>query len=77
MYEGVIDDQGRTDKKCSLSDCVPTLRSETHGNFPKVVQSLEIPVRQATSKGYAIARGGVMRSTSRTRKANSEEGESG
>lgn len=70
MYEGVIDDQGRIEKKCSLSDCVPTLRSETHGNLPKVVMSLcvggkmnndnlEIPVRQATSKGYAIARGGA------------------
>ncbi len=58
MYECVIDDQGRTGKKCSLSNCVPTLRSETHGNLPKVVESLEIPVRQATSKGYAIARGG-------------------
>lgn len=53
---GVIDDQGRTTKKCSISDLVPTLRSQSHGNEAKAV--LEVEVKEATKQGYAIARGG-------------------
>lgn len=56
MYKGVIDDQGRTNKRCTVTDTVPTLRSESHGNQPKAV--LEVEVKEATSKGYAVARGG-------------------
>ena len=39
---GIIDDQGRLEKKCTITDTVPTLRSETHGNLPKVVESVDI-----------------------------------
>lgn len=59
MYKGVIDDQGRTNKRCTVTDTVPTLRSESHGNQPKAV--LEVEVKEATSKGYAIARGARFR----------------
>lgn len=38
---GVIDDQGRTQKKCEVKETVPTLRSESHGNQPKVVVEVE------------------------------------
>lgn len=72
---GVIDDQGRTTKKCSISDLVPTLRSQSHGNEAKAV--LEVEVKEATKQGYAIARGGGMPSTSRCREAKQEEDESG
>ena len=37
MYKGVIDDQGRTNKRCTVTDTVPTLRSESHGNQPKAL----------------------------------------
>lgn len=57
MFKGVIDDQGRLNKRCSVNDIVPTLRSEAHGNHPKAI--LEVEVKEATSKGYAVARGGV------------------
>ena len=33
---GIIDQQGRLNKKVSLKNEVPTLRSETHGNLPQV-----------------------------------------
>ena len=56
MFEGVIDDQGRLNKRCHVTDTVPTLRSESHGNQPKAI--LEVEVKQATSKGYSVARGG-------------------
>ena len=75
MYEGVIDDQGRIDKQCKVQNTVPTLRSESHGNAPKAL--LKIPVREATTKGFAIARGGEMPSTSRCREVKQEEDESG
>ena len=76
MYEGVIDDQGRIDKQCKVQNTVPTLRSESHGNAPKAL--LKIPVREATTKGFAIARGGgEMPSTSRCREVRQEEDESG
>lgn len=55
MFEGVIDDQGRLNKRCHVTDTVPTLRSESHGNQPKAI--LEVKVKQATSKGYSVARG--------------------
>ena len=57
MYKGVIDDQGRKNKHCNMTDTVPTLRSESHGNQPKAV--LEVEVKEATKQGYAVARGGV------------------
>lgn len=56
MFKGVIDDQGRLNKRCHVTDTVPTLRSESHGNQPKAI--LEVEVKQATSKGYVVARGG-------------------
>lgn len=37
---GVIDDQGRTKKKCEVKETVPTLRSESHGNHPKAVLNI-------------------------------------
>ena len=75
MYKGVIDDQGRTNKRCTVTDTVPTLRSESHGNQPKAV--LEVKVKEATKYGYAIARGGGIPSTSRCREARQEEEELG
>lgn len=76
MYKGVIDDQGRKNKHCNMADTVPTLRSESHGNQPKVV--LEVEVKEATKQGYAIARGGGwIQSTSRCREVRQDEGESG
>lgn len=56
MFKGVIDDQGRLNKRCSVNGIVPTLRSEAHGNHPKAV--LEVEVKEATTKCFAIARGG-------------------
>ena len=56
MYKGVIDDQGRKNKRCNITDTVPTLRSQSHGNQPKAV--LDVEVKEATKQGYAIARGG-------------------
>ena len=50
-------DQGRLNKRCHVTDTVPTLRSESHGNYPKAI--LEVEVKQATSKGYSVARGGA------------------
>ena len=38
---------------------------------------IEIPVREATKKGYSVARGGEMQSTSRYQVAEQEEEESG
>lgn len=72
---GIVDNYGRLNKRCSVKDDVPTLRSEAHGNQPKAV--LEVEVKEATQQGYAVARGGEMRSTSRTQTASSDEGESG
>jgi DNA (cytosine-5)-methyltransferase 1 len=37
----IIDDQGRRNKKLKLLDICPTLRRETHGNEPKVVQAVK------------------------------------
>ena len=75
MYKGVIDDQGRKNKHCNMTDTVPTLRSESHGNQPKAV--LEVEVKEATKQGYAVARGGWIPSTSRCREAKQEEDELG
>lgn len=33
----IIDDQGRTNKKLTPSDICPTLRAQSHGNEPKVI----------------------------------------
>jgi DNA (cytosine-5)-methyltransferase 1 len=54
--KGIIDDQGRLNKTVKVSDTVPTLRSESHGNHPKTV--LEVKVKEATKQGYSICRGG-------------------
>lgn len=43
----------------SVKSTVPTIRSETHGNVPKVLHSIEVKVKEATSKGYSVARGGA------------------
>ena len=50
-----------------------TLRAEKHDT--SVV--LKVAVREATKQGYAIARGGEMLSTSRSREAKQEEDELG
>ena len=55
--KGIIDDQGRLNKTVKVSDTVPTLRSESHGNHPKTV--LEVKVKEATKQGYSICRGGA------------------
>ena len=34
---GVVDPQGRTNKKCRINEVCPTLRAQTHGNPPCVV----------------------------------------
>lgn len=41
----ILDDQGRTKKKNKLQDYAPTLRRESHGNDPKVVQPVLTPDR--------------------------------
>ena len=45
---GIIDTQGRNNKKVSPKDVCPTLRRETHGNVPEVV----LNIKEATKKGY-------------------------
>ena len=52
---------------------VRCLKSSTHDDG--VV--LEVPVKEATAKGYSVARGGVMRSISRCREVKQGEEESG
>ncbi|EMK0855192.1 DNA (cytosine-5-)-methyltransferase [Listeria monocytogenes] len=47
----IIDDQGRLSKVNKRLDYVPTLRAQSHGNEPKVL----LPIKEATSKGYAEA----------------------
>lgn len=42
---GIIDDQGRTTKRCDVKDTAPTLRSQTHGNEPKVAIPVLTPDR--------------------------------
>lgn len=39
---GIIDPQGRNKKKVSPKDICPTLRSETHGNVPEVIKSVNV-----------------------------------
>lgn len=36
---GIVDPQGRTQKKCTIQETCPTLRAETHGNPPCAVLS--------------------------------------
>ena len=45
----IIDDQGRTKKRLKPLSISPTLRSQSHGNEPKVA------VREATKIGYDVA----------------------
>jgi len=42
----IIDEQGRRNKKLKPLDICPTLRRETHGNEPKVVQAVLTPDRE-------------------------------
>ena len=49
---GLVDDQGRKKKELVLKRCCPTLRSEAHGNQPKIL------IKEATTKGYAEATDG-------------------
>lgn len=49
---GVIDDQGRTQKKCEVKETVPTLRSESHGNQPKAVVCIEDFYRERPARVY-------------------------
>lgn len=39
---GIIDPQGRNKKEVSPKDICPTLRSETHGNVPEVIKSVNV-----------------------------------
>ena len=48
----IIDDQGRLSKQLTPTDIAPTLRAQSHGNEPKVLESL--PIKEATTKGYTI-----------------------
>lgn len=36
----IVDDQGRTTKQLELKDYVPTLRAQSHGNEPKVIDAI-------------------------------------
>ena len=71
---GIVDNQGRLNKRCSVKDAVPTLRSEAHGNQPKAV--LEVEVKEATKQGHAVARGGVRCSQLHVPKQQAQKGES-
>lgn len=51
----IIDDQGRANKKLTPSDICPTLRAQSHGNEPKVIGGVGLPIREATKKGYSVA----------------------
>ena len=55
---GICDDQGRVNKPLDIKDTVPTIRSETHGNIPKVTYDVSVEVKEATKKGYSVCRGG-------------------
>ena len=46
----ILDDQGRTKKRLKPLSISPTLRSQSHGNEPKVA------VREATKIGYDVAK---------------------
>lgn len=55
-YKGpklIIDDQGRLSKQLTPTDIVPTLRAQSHGNEPKVIEG--IPIKEATTKVYTLA----------------------
>lgn len=41
QIKGIIDDQGRTTKECIIKQEAPTLRSQSHGNEPKVVVDIK------------------------------------
>ena len=52
---GVIDPQGRKEKRVAPKGEVPTLRSQSHGNEPNVC----IKVAEATKQGYSECRVGI------------------
>lgn len=52
----IVDDQGRLNKKLAPMEISPTLRAQSHGNEPKVVEG--IPIREATKQGYSVAKDG-------------------
>ena len=52
----IVDAQGRLNKKLKPMNVSPTLRAQSHGNEPKVVEG--IPIREATKQGYAVAKEG-------------------
>lgn len=75
----MVDDQGRTTKELNPLEMSPTLRSESHGNEPRIVKpkrnsgvEVGLPIREATKKGYAVAGEGdavnIMFPTSETRR---------
>ena len=61
----IVDDQGRLTKKLSPSDCCPTLRAQTHGNEPKVIDAIynnrpariteNAPTLRADRQGLCVA----------------------
>ena len=51
---GIINPEGRINKKVEPKDICPTLKSESHGNLPEVV----LNIKEATKKGYSEAREG-------------------
>ena len=53
----IVDDQGRLNKKLTPMEVSPTLRAQSHGNEPKVVEH-GLPIKEATKQGYALATDG-------------------
>ena len=51
---GIINPEGRINKKVEPKDICPTLKSESHGNLPEVV----LNIKEATKKGYSEAHEG-------------------
>lgn len=51
---GIIDQQGRLNKKVSLKNEVPTLRSETHGNLPQVCIDVSGDVDRTNEGIYVV-----------------------
>ena len=51
----IFDDQGRKNKQLKPMDICPTLRAQSHGNEPKVIGGVGLPIREATKQGYSFA----------------------
>lgn len=49
----IIDPQGRKNKNCIPKEYAPTLRAQTHGNPPQVVEN--VAIKTANKQGYDIA----------------------